>query len=114
MTTLDNLRKTAKRWLKALRDGDLSALERLRRAYPAAPASPTLRDVQHALARERGFADWKALKANAEAQATTTGIQALLTAAGRNDVAALAAILDPRTSALARIGPLLLARNDPA
>ena len=54
MTTLDNLRKTAKRWLKALRDGDAEARARLVRAYPGAPEQPTLRDVQHALARERG------------------------------------------------------------
>ena len=63
MTTLDNLKKSAKRWLKAIREGDAAALERLRRAYPAAPANPTLRDVQHALARESGAENWKALTA---------------------------------------------------
>jgi hypothetical protein len=29
---------------------------------PGAPAKPTLRDVQHALAREHGFAGWPQLK----------------------------------------------------
>ena len=45
MTTVDNLRKAAKRWLKSLRDGDPEALARLVRAYPGAPKEPTLRDV---------------------------------------------------------------------
>src|SRR5438093_6387887 len=61
-TSLDNLRKEAKRWLKALRDGDAEARARLERAYPAAPATPVLRDVQHALAREHGRDSWIALK----------------------------------------------------
>ena len=38
MSTLDNLRKAAKRWLKALRDGDAQTrAARLRRAHPGAP-----------------------------------------------------------------------------
>ncbi len=61
MSTLDNLRKEAKRWLKALRDGDTEARARLDRAFPKAPAQPGLRDIQHALARERGVVNWKAL-----------------------------------------------------
>lgn len=60
---LENLRKDAKRWLKALRTGDAKALERLRSSYPGAPAEPGLRDVQHALAREHGAESWAALKA---------------------------------------------------
>jgi ankyrin repeat protein len=62
-TTLETLRKQAKRWLKALRAADRDAWVRLRRVWPTAPAMPTLRDVQHALARERGAAGWTALKA---------------------------------------------------
>jgi ankyrin repeat protein len=61
-TTLDNLRKDAKRWLKALRSGDAKAKARLRAAWPSAPADPALRDVQHALAREYGQDSWIALK----------------------------------------------------
>ncbi|MBL8704564.1 MAG: hypothetical protein JNM30_06970 [Rhodospirillales bacterium] len=61
--SLDKLRNTAKRWLKALRAGDATARARLLAAYPKAPAEPVLRDVQHALAREYGAADWSALKA---------------------------------------------------
>jgi uncharacterized protein len=60
--TLDNLKKEAKRWLKALRDGDAGARERLTRVWPDAPATPVLRDVQHALAREHGFDNWLAVK----------------------------------------------------
>src|SRR2546422_10877782 len=69
MTTLDNLRKAAKRWLNALRAHDADARARLTRAYPNAPAEPGLRDVQHALARERGHESWTALKAAAAASA---------------------------------------------
>ena len=61
MSSLDNLKKEAKRWLKALRGGDAEARERLRRAYPKAGPEPALRDVQHALAREHGFEHWTAL-----------------------------------------------------
>ncbi|HVS64296.1 MAG TPA: hypothetical protein VMT85_12435 [Thermoanaerobaculia bacterium] len=59
-TSLGNLRKEAKRWLKALRDGDPDARARLARAHPDAPV--TLRGVQHALAREHGQESWTALK----------------------------------------------------
>jgi uncharacterized protein len=61
-TTLENLKKEAKRWLKAIRAGDGEARDRLRRAHPDAPAEPGLRDIQHALAREHGLAGWTALR----------------------------------------------------
>jgi ankyrin repeat protein len=61
-TTLESLKKEAKRWLKALRAHDEPAHARLRSAFPNAPAAPGLRDVQHALALEHGFAGWTALK----------------------------------------------------
>jgi ankyrin repeat protein len=60
--TLDHLKKEAKLWLKALRAGAPDARERLDRAIPRAPQAPTLREVQHAIARERGFDGWTALK----------------------------------------------------
>jgi ankyrin repeat protein len=62
-TTLEQLRKDAKRWLKALRASDPDARARLKAAWPKAPAEPGLRDVQHALAREYGQDSWIALKA---------------------------------------------------
>jgi ankyrin repeat protein len=58
---IDNLKKEAKRWLHAIRAGDADARARLDRAIAKAPREPTLRDVQFALARERGFAGWKDL-----------------------------------------------------
>lgn len=61
-TTLEQLRKDAKRWLKALRSGDAAARTRLKAAWPDAPAEPVLRDVQHALAREYGQESWIALR----------------------------------------------------
>ena len=62
--SLDSLKKEAKRWLEALRTSgaDSPARVRLERAFHDAPANPGLRDVQHALAREHGFAGWTALK----------------------------------------------------
>ena len=62
MSTLDNLRREAKQWLKALRAQDPSARARLAKAWPGAPESPVLRDVQHALSREHGFETWRAFK----------------------------------------------------
>ena len=61
-TTLENLKKEAKRWLKALRANDDQAHERLRRVYPDAPPEPGLRDVQHGIALEHGLSGWTTLK----------------------------------------------------
>lgn len=61
-TTLDNLRREAKRWLKALREDNPEARERFERAHPKHTITPVLRDVQYALAREYGFENWKELK----------------------------------------------------
>jgi ankyrin repeat protein len=94
VSTLDNFRKEAKRWLKALRAGDRPAVERLRSAYPQAQLPPTLRDVQHALACEHGFDNWAALKASAIHKANNdTDLTALLKAAEGNDLVALLEIL---------------------
>src|SRR5689334_21919717 len=62
MSTLENLKKEAKRWLKAVRANEGDARARFLRACPGAPAHPTLRDIQHALAREHGMAGWAELK----------------------------------------------------
>jgi uncharacterized protein len=81
VTALDNLRKAARRWHKALRAGDAEARARLARAWPGAPAEPTLRDVQHALARERGHESWVALtRAAASGSAPEPPLAARVTA----------------------------------
>src|SRR5262249_25148311 len=64
VSTLDNYRKEARRWLRALRALVPEARERLRRAYPNAPTEPSLRDVQHALASQRGRQSSAALTAS--------------------------------------------------
>jgi len=77
---LESLKKEAKRWLGELRAGDPEARARLARAFPDAAAAPTLRDVQHALAREQGFAGWALLKDAVETQsaaAAEAGAKAL-------------------------------------
>jgi ankyrin repeat protein len=61
-STLENLKREAKRWLKALRADVEDARARLARAFPNAPDVPSLRDVQHALALEHGVPGWAALK----------------------------------------------------
>src|SRR5207248_2726440 len=61
-TSLDTLRKNAKRWLRDLRAGDPEARSRFERAHPKAPGDPVLRDVQHAMAREYGHESWITLK----------------------------------------------------
>jgi len=61
-TTLENLKREAKRWLKALHANVGEARARLLRAIPDAPDVPTLRDVQHALALEHGLPGWTALR----------------------------------------------------
>jgi ankyrin repeat protein len=48
--------------LKALREGDAEARERLRRVLPDAGVELALREVQHALALEHGLNGWAALK----------------------------------------------------
>jgi len=72
MSTLDNLRKSAKRWLRAIRANETDARARLKQAYPAAPENPGLRDVQHAIAREHGHENWRALKAAVLSQTPAT------------------------------------------
>jgi ankyrin repeat protein len=68
-TALEFLKKQAKQWLKALRDGDPGARERLGRALPEHERNLTLRTVQHALARERGLASWPSLLESLDAPA---------------------------------------------
>jgi hypothetical protein len=107
LSSLDNLRKAATRWLKALRADDADARARLVRAYPGAPEPPTLRDVQHALARERGHESWVALKeAITDRAKPETPLIALLDGAGRGDAARVAAILDEHPDLINQRGTL--------
>ena len=59
--SVDNLKRDAKRWLRALRAGDGTARAHFQRTYSDGPENPGLRDLQHALAREYGFDNWVAL-----------------------------------------------------
>jgi uncharacterized protein len=78
VSTLDNLRRDAKRWLRAIRAGDAEAIRRLYRAHAHASNLPGLRDVQHAVAREHGFESWAALKTALErATAAPAAVSAL-------------------------------------
>jgi hypothetical protein len=61
-SSLESLKKEAKRWLNALRANSEEARARFTLALGSVPDSPTLRDVQHALAREHGFGGWATLK----------------------------------------------------
>ena len=60
-SSLEHLKREAKRWLRALRDNDAAARARFDRAFANGPTKPTLRDLQHALAFEHGFDGWVSL-----------------------------------------------------
>ena len=68
--TLESLKKEAKRWLAAIARGDANAIARLRHVIPAIGDTPTLRDIQLAIAREHGFAGWTELKLRLESSET--------------------------------------------
>jgi hypothetical protein len=58
--SLAQLRKRAKELLRLLRNGELSAMERLRK-YKRDVSDPILADAQFVLAREHGFESWPRL-----------------------------------------------------
>ena len=112
-TSLDLLKNEAKRWLKAIRRGDDAARARLRGALRDAPDAPVLRDVQHALAVEYGFAGWAELKrrvAEIEAQRGQSprdaALQSLLRAADQGDAAMVAEVLDANPDVINERGML--------
>ena len=61
-SSLDSLKREAKRWLKAVRAGEPKAFARLKQVLPRADAASGLREIQLALAREHGAESWAALK----------------------------------------------------
>jgi hypothetical protein len=61
----DQLRQESA-WLKEVRRQNPAPVKRLRLAHPKVPGTPVLRDMQHALAREHGYENWKALKSAIE------------------------------------------------
>jgi hypothetical protein len=73
-STLEHLKREAKRWLHALSDNNpdvqREARARLDGGTPNAPQQASLRHVQHALAREHGFDGWAALKTQLAANAS--------------------------------------------
>lgn len=73
-TTLDHLKREARRWLKALRENEPEACSRLQVAYPKHSGTPMLRHVQHALAREYEFKNWTELKLAVQAAARSRTI----------------------------------------
>ncbi|HEU4827705.1 MAG TPA: hypothetical protein VFT04_00785 [Gemmatimonadales bacterium] len=112
-TTLDTLKQEAKRWRRGLVAGEPEAWERWRRTRGAGLAdagasspnpetrtsspTPPLRAVQHALAREYGFAGWAALKRRIENAALTryeAVADALVTAYRTPDPAAMRMVWD--------------------
>jgi uncharacterized protein len=68
-SNLDSLRRAAKRWLKAIADGDAAAAARFLEIFPGHATAPKLREVQQALSREYGFASWAALRQELEDRA---------------------------------------------
>jgi ankyrin repeat protein len=97
-SSLEGLKREAKRWLKALQANDGEARARFERSHPEPPQVPTLRDVQLALAREFGLAGWSDLKGLVAAQSaietSDPELTALLEAAEKGDAARVAQLLD--------------------
>lgn len=98
-SSLETLKREAKRWLKALRDQDTEARARFERVVSNPTADPTLRDVQHALALEFGYTGWNALKEAVErigspSDARADAARSLVDAAGRGDFSRVTALLD--------------------
>jgi hypothetical protein len=77
---LESLKKEAKRWLDALQANDSEARARFDRALPQHQGTPTLRDVQLALARDLGFDGWTALRDAVELEEFEIKARALLEA----------------------------------
>lgn len=97
-SSLETLKKEAKRWLKALRAGDAEARRRLVAVTPAAPDNPNLRDVQLALAREHDLSGWAALRAELDdlamaRRSNAERVDIVLRSAWGGDPAAAARIL---------------------
>jgi uncharacterized protein len=106
-SSLENLKREAKRWLKALRENDAEARARLERVVPSAPPEPTLRDVQHALALEYGHPGWMSLSAAVERIETDDdALAGLLDACGKGDVARVTEILDEHPDIVSARGDL--------
>ncbi|AZO81085.1 MULTISPECIES: ankyrin repeat domain-containing protein [unclassified Bosea (in: a-proteobacteria)] len=61
-STLETIRRQAKRWLKEIEAGDGEAIARFRKLIPNHAGAAKLREVQYALARDYGLANWAALK----------------------------------------------------
>jgi hypothetical protein len=97
-TTLENLKREAKRWLKALRANVGDARDRLRRVLPNSPEAPTLRQVQHALALEYGVSGWTELKnrlpQNTPIRYYENVAEALVTAYGTGEDGAMRIVWD--------------------
>ena len=111
-SSLETLKREAKRWLATLRRNDPDARARLARSHPGAPPNATLRDVQLALAREYGFDGWTALKTELARRGERgdaphdTLVQSLFEAATRGDAARVREILDAHPDIVNERGPL--------
>lgn len=79
-STLETIRRQAKRWLKEIEAGDAEALARFRKLIPNHAGAAKLREVQHALARDYGLASWAALKQELAAREAATRGHATLVA----------------------------------
>jgi uncharacterized protein len=76
-SSLEALRKQAKRWRKAIEAGDAEAIARYAAAAPHT-AKPKLREVQNALSHEYGFPSWAALKQEFEDRARSSDERVVL------------------------------------
>ncbi len=75
---LNQLKRQAKELLRASREADSSATERVQQSYPGFHQKLTLAKAQAVVAREYGFPSWTALKVQVQAISGTPTDQALV------------------------------------
>jgi ankyrin repeat protein len=112
---LEQQRKLAKELITAFRRGDDEARARIRAELPN-KTPIALADAQFVLAREYGFASWRALKEHIEATSREAQppIERFKTAVQRGDAKALRGLLEQHADVRAAVSEPIFAFNAPA
>lgn len=112
---LDQQKKLARELLRAFRAGDPEAIARVRAALPDEPA-PSLTSAQYVLAREYGFASWRALREHIE-QTTAQRIppiERFKHAVERGDAATVRVLLKEHADVRAKVNAPIFSFDSPA
>src|SRR5678809_1581786 len=112
---LDQQKKLAKDLLRAFRAGDPEAAARMRAELPD-KTELSLTDAQYVLAREYGFASWRALRDRIEQQTVSQlpPIERLKRAVQSGDATSLRAVLEQYDDVRAQIDAPIFSFDSPA